>query len=387
MSEESSSTPLRLKPKLKVEGEAPASDAVKTPILPVLSPADAPSATEGAAPLKLKPKMGGGVAIPAPTPAAEPLAAATESRVRLKPKLTVDAEPAAVATTVPVRPAEPAPPPPVLFAEPPSVPAASAPDVVVPPTFKLRPKDAIVESAPVAADLPPPLAVPPLISEPEPSPEVTQAPKPALRVKPSAELIKSFEDPPTVGRSSAKRSRRPVLLAMILLMVVLGGAYFGYSTFVAPGQPAPVPEPVAASPADSGPTSMTGQMVTKAQNVLATRAANSEGTEELGIESRTGSNGVAIAPAEGVMAAMPANRELPPEPEPEASAAFVRFVTEMKISGVFQGVPPRAMINGRTIRAGETVDHGLEIVFTGIDVERRLILLQDASGAKISKKY
>jgi hypothetical protein len=71
----------------------------------------------------------------------------------------------------------------------------------------------------------------------------------------------------------------------------------------------------------------------------------------------------------------------------EASAAFRSFVANAKIGGVFQGNPPRALVNGRTTRAGETVDGGLGIMFDGIDAERKLIIFKDKSGATVARKY
>jgi hypothetical protein len=44
------------------------------------------------------------------------------------------------------------------------------------------------------------------------------------------------------------------------------------------------------------------------------------------------------------------------EATPEAAASFRTFVANAKVSGVFQGPPTRAMINGRLTRAGEVVD-------------------------------
>jgi hypothetical protein len=71
----------------------------------------------------------------------------------------------------------------------------------------------------------------------------------------------------------------------------------------------------------------------------------------------------------------------------EASPAFRSFVANAKISGVFQGAPPRVMINGRLARAGDTVDSALAITFDGIDPDKKLILFKDKFGAVVTRRY
>ena len=71
----------------------------------------------------------------------------------------------------------------------------------------------------------------------------------------------------------------------------------------------------------------------------------------------------------------------------EASAAFRAFVANAKVSGVFQGSPARAFINGKLTRAGETADSALGVVFTGIDLDRRQLVFTDKSGATVGRKY
>ncbi len=73
--------------------------------------------------------------------------------------------------------------------------------------------------------------------------------------------------------------------------------------------------------------------------------------------------------------------------EVEASQSFRTFVADAKVSGVFQGTPARAFINGRLVRAGEVVDSSLGIRFDSVDVENRNIVFKDTSGAKVSRRY
>ena len=70
-----------------------------------------------------------------------------------------------------------------------------------------------------------------------------------------------------------------------------------------------------------------------------------------------------------------------------ASPAFRSFVANAKITGVFQGRNPRAVINGRVTRVGETVDHPLGIIFHDIDPQRKQIIFKDRTGAITTRKY
>jgi Tfp pilus assembly protein FimV len=72
---------------------------------------------------------------------------------------------------------------------------------------------------------------------------------------------------------------------------------------------------------------------------------------------------------------------------PQVSAAFRRLVADMKITGVFQGIPPRAHINGRLIRAGDTVDKQLNVIFDSIDQEKKTITFRDEAGATVTRRY
>jgi hypothetical protein len=72
---------------------------------------------------------------------------------------------------------------------------------------------------------------------------------------------------------------------------------------------------------------------------------------------------------------------------PNASAAFRTFVASAKISGVYQGTPARAFINGRMVRAGEVVDEMMEIQFDSVDQATRSIVFKDPTGATVSRRY
>ncbi len=77
----------------------------------------------------------------------------------------------------------------------------------------------------------------------------------------------------------------------------------------------------------------------------------------------------------------------PVAPPPVASARLVRYAEGLNVSGVFQGTPARALVNGRLIREGDVVDPSLGIRFVGVDAETKHLVLEEASGAQVRVKY
>ncbi len=70
-----------------------------------------------------------------------------------------------------------------------------------------------------------------------------------------------------------------------------------------------------------------------------------------------------------------------------ADPAFRSWVTNVKINGVFQGSPARALINGRTVRAGQAVDDTLGITFDHLDTQTRMIVFRNRAGATVARRY
>lgn len=89
------------------------------------------------------------------------------------------------------------------------------------------------------------------------------------------------------------------------------------------------------------------------------------------------------ASAPGPEASVPAVLE---RADPGASAEFRARVTNLRLSGVFEGEPSRAMIDGRLVRAGEVIDERLGVRFDGLEPGRRL-RFRDATGATVVRKY
>lgn len=71
--------------------------------------------------------------------------------------------------------------------------------------------------------------------------------------------------------------------------------------------------------------------------------------------------------------------------QPEASAAFRTFVTNIRVSGVVGGASPKALINGRLVRAGEVVEPNLGVTFDG--VKGNQLIFKDRSGATAQRRY
>jgi hypothetical protein len=71
----------------------------------------------------------------------------------------------------------------------------------------------------------------------------------------------------------------------------------------------------------------------------------------------------------------------------DASPAFRNWVAQARISGVFKGSPPRVLINGRTVPAGQMVDELLEITFEGIDPLGNSLVFRDRTNATVQRKF
>jgi len=75
------------------------------------------------------------------------------------------------------------------------------------------------------------------------------------------------------------------------------------------------------------------------------------------------------------------------EADPEPSARFIKWGTTLKISGVFNGSPSRALIEGRLIREGEEIEPIMGVTFEGVDAAGKQIILRDRTGAKVMLRY
>ena len=355
--------------------------------------------------------------------AAEAKAAEVEAapRLRIKPKLSPEPAPASAQ--------EPAPEPPVVqnFVPPPAPPVIEAPvalPVSAPPPPAEAPAPGVAPESAVDSPrfklkgkLAPPGTTPPmapLVIEPKgaaDSKAAVDAPKPVGLKVPDVKRLTAPPFPviaPPAGPGSTppipvpapKPLSRAAKTRQILVKAGIGFgiiALFGVALMVRqlyfsppPPKPiihplakAPTPKPVQAAPATASSATPPPAAVAASEPAATPReAAPAAPTpppapprQEVAIASSTSIAPDVTATTTEVEAGTP------------ASAPFLKFIDEARIGGVFQGSPARALINGKVTRAGQTVDDSLGITFTGLDVEHKLLLFSDRSGATTSKHY
>ena len=425
---------LSLRPKSKPAGEAtPPSPAAAT---------DGPAEpkTRSKPKLSLKPKQDDGAQAKVEANLEEPPAAITpapaSAKPRLKPKLSIsqDTEPAAEKPAeTPSADEAPLPPateePPVADEKPPEATPSPTPPAAK-PRLKLSASPSPAATSPASSPPPPvpdaaprerPPSAPPMSTgSVPPMPMVTDdtgnpvdgsakpiPPPPGLVgggvevpddvEAPRANTVPGFPTKSDGKKRPSKRARpenRPafkiavISIVIVLLGVMGGGVYMAWNFFTASEEPPVVtttetPAPTAATePAESGPQSVAGQLIQKAQEAAA--AHDAVGLDESGVlddpafaESDNMANQVTIDTSETA----------PVDTEIEPSEMFRAWVSAARISGVREGSEPRAFINGRLIRHLEELDHAQGIIFEGVDAERNLVIFKDATGAIIGKKY
>lgn len=98
-----------------------------------------------------------------------------------------------------------------------------------------------------------------------------------------------------------------------------------------------------------------------------------DGPAPLGLRASVTGNGVTVAQ--------------PTTNGNEPAAAFRQWVAAATVSGVMTGSQARAMVNGRVVTEGETVESRLGIVFDRVVADHRVIVFKDATGASVGKRY
>jgi hypothetical protein len=205
---------------------------------------------------------------------------------------------------------------------------------------------------------------------------------------------------------------------LVLLALAAGGGYLTYLHFDETSLVRAKPQTKAAANSKSGPTASDtlnaiaaapGKLIGSAQEAVAKRRGDEQSRVDAILDGRDPSGPGASrkpspgelrgrqgsAPAVPSMARVTASTAIAPgvsvtteiQASRDASPAFRTFVTEAKVTGIYQGSPPRAFINGHLVRVGQTVEEVLEITFDGIDSENRILLFVDRSGARVSKQY
>ncbi len=226
--------------------------------------------------------------------------------------------------------------------------------------------------------------------------------------------------PAVPEKDTGKKKKVLVMLmggAVVLALAAVG--YIAWTFFLAPPPPAPEPSaPVAkatapaAKPAAVTPSETLNQiaaapkqMIDKAQDVVAARRELEQDRVDAVLEGKEPPDKRFLdTPLPGHLGGQPAPTQTAVKTESQlapgitvttsdltasapVSAEFRNFVSSARINGVFQGNPPRALINGRTFRAGEAVDNVFGIVFDSVDPEKKTITFKDRTGATLTRKY
>jgi len=429
---------IRLKPRLEADaapafvpdsaGE-PGNSVIETPAAENAAP---PPVAEGAPRIRLKARINSDPSAPT-QPIAEPAIAESPMAGAVPPP--VASRPPMVAPSAVKAPGSMPPIPAV--AKPADSPSGSAPPVEG-AKFKLKPKTAspagsvspaavpvaAVSAAPGAPPAVPTAGVP---KAPPPFPVVAQ-PKDGTTAPPIPHVSVAGEVPdqsPPVAARVPRKHRWALELSLfgVAGLIIVAGLIFVWKTFVSPSPepppiavqppkpPASAPVAAAAQPASPTPSDTLNALakapvnaINRAQAVVATRdaAVRSDAEAVTAIENIPAQpapgapSAVAVAGAgAGASQTATAMTSLSPgvtatmeiATAEAASPAFRSFAANARVGGVFQGNPPRAFINGRTVRAGDTVDSGLGIVFDGIDAEKKILIFKDRSGAVVVRKY
>ena len=389
MSDEVPPAPLRLKPRVKSDGE----NAAATPVDPAANVSEVSATTESPR-LKLRPKLD--LTTPAADITADPAPAAainpTPSSLGLKPRLVI-----AQSDTIPAPAAVPSPPNEV----PP--PVATPPVQAELPKFKLKEKAAGASNpSPAPAGH---VATPPILAPAAQAQATTPPPFPVVANPPATTLPPPKVKPVAVDAADPGQSSFAKVILVVAAFVLIIGVYYGYRKLTA--KPAVAEAPVAeAAKRPSSPSktlndlgAMPAQAIAKAEAVVATVKMNEEGrVDEVLADQQMPvrpPRKVAPKPAEKP-AATTSTTDLAPgvkatttakDVDGDANPAFRAWVAQARVSGVFQGTPARVLINGKTVAAGQIVDEALEITFEGVDSNAKLLIFRDASGVSVTRKF
>jgi len=75
------------------------------------------------------------------------------------------------------------------------------------------------------------------------------------------------------------------------------------------------------------------------------------------------------------------------EGTPAAGANFLYWVVNLNISGVFQNSPHRILLDKRLVYEGQEVNAVLGVTFDHLELEKKLIVFRDKTGALVTRSY
>jgi len=320
--------------------------------------------------LRLKPRQPAPVAAPVSEPIAEPHPNADSLpgdplKLRLKPKAAPPEGSPAEASGIPFST-------PVPFSAPPITPASVNPASGEAPSL-----------APVAAR-------PPLIAVPPPGMSPYSAPKP--KYVPTPQGLSDPASSPVARPSPPAIKADKWLAGLVLFVLVLAAAFYGIR-FLMKAHPKPQAHVAAPAPDQGGPklvenpTSTYGKAIAKARDVVAAhdKLETEQDASSILNEPPAAPRAIATPDHTQAVGSEPAGSQ--PEPPPPPSETFKQFVINMRVSGVFQGEPVRALINGRTVRLGDVLEPNRKIEFYKIDPEAKQLIFRDFTGATVSRHY
>jgi len=189
-----------------------------------------------------------------------------------------------------------------------------------------------------------------------------------------------------------------ILAALVVVLAVVGAVV--WKVFLSPPPPVVLPirpAVVKTEPAvPAAPESLAGQMIDKATQAAAEHGINlTDPVEEVMASETTRVQSTSDTPKETWVTAttqkqISANVTATVITEMaavQASPEFQSYVAQLTISGVFQGSPARALINGKTFQEGALMDPVLGISFDHIEAETKSIIFRDAGGATVKRRY
>lgn len=384
MSEEPEVPSLRLKRPGSASTPAPAASDTASPFLPAPGAEPAPPVVPDVDAVENKPRRRPSLGMEASAPPEPPAAA-------MPPPQTIPpSEPGATAAPhlpgggfklkVALRP--PAPPP----AHPPSEPGATIPPGI-PPLVGVGAEDPMAGPPLVPLPVLPPL--PPSVPRSIPSGPATGAPLAPLGVEGArvplhlsanapAEALDPANLPPPLptahAKASASRShqaKRDMVIFALIFLVVIGAGVGGYFYFTGSDDTNAV-----GAAAESAPGSGVAVPPTRPAPPPPPVVVPERPPEQIVVNETP-------VPAEPSVPAAP----VPPPPPPSASARFVRYADSIRVSGVFQGTPARALVDGRIVRAGDLLEPALGIKFVAVDADTKHLILEEGSGAQLRVKY
>ncbi|HTJ79997.1 MAG TPA: hypothetical protein VL357_13470 [Rariglobus sp.] len=172
-----------------------------------------------------------------------------------------------------------------------------------------------------------------------------------------------FRPPVKASRLSIGR----IMTVVVLLVLLAGAGYYAYRTFLtAPPAPSPAPPAIVKVPPVPSVAPAPAPLPVVPDNTVKP----------------------AVVEPQVPVAVLPKKPVLPPVPVvPLPSVDFLTWVDSAKISGVFNGSSPRAIVNGLLVRPGDTIDANRGIVFDHLDPVMKQFFFRDRTGALASKAY